>query len=115
MGRHDGEEVGIRGGEGITAAMSPASSLAGNSVTTGGGEPRRRKRRSGLGFFRRLKLDKESLRWRWKFLTSVFKWKRVNLQISLVDDVLFKIASVLEAIVLVATLSFFYLCCGCHF
>ncbi|CAI0451929.1 unnamed protein product [Linum tenue] len=96
--------------------MSPASSLVGDSAGgVAGGEGKRRKRRSGLGFFRRLKLDKESLRWRWKFLTSAFKWKRVNLQISLVDDVLFKIASVLEAIVLVATLSFFYLCCGCHF
>ncbi|CAI0406821.1 unnamed protein product, partial [Linum tenue] len=50
---------------------------------------------------------KESLRWRRKFLTSTLKWKRVNLQISLVDNVLFKVASVLEAIVLVATLSFF--------
>ncbi|CAI0475104.1 unnamed protein product [Linum tenue] len=99
--------------------MSPASSLAGDSVTGGAGGGKagggRRKRRSGLWLFRRLKFNKESLRWRWKFLTSVFKWKRVNLQISLVDDVLFKIVSVLEAIVLVATLSFFYLCCGCHF
>ncbi|CAI0416558.1 unnamed protein product, partial [Linum tenue] len=38
----------------------------------------------------RLKLNKESLRWRRKFLTSTLKWKRVNLQISLVDNVLFK-------------------------
>jgi hypothetical protein len=28
---------------------------------------------------------------------------------------LFKIISVLEAIVLVITLCFFFLCCGCHF
>ncbi|KAK6268510.1 hypothetical protein QUC31_012670 [Theobroma cacao] len=62
--------------------------------------------------FKRL-IKKES--WRWKFLGSAFKWKRLNIQLSFVDDVLFRIASVLEAIFLVATLCFFYLCCGCHF
>ncbi|OMO78564.1 hypothetical protein COLO4_24713 [Corchorus olitorius] len=58
-------------------------------------------------------IKKES--WRWKILGSGFKWKRLNIQLSFIDDVLFRIASVLEAIYLVATLCFFYLCCGCHF
>ncbi|TYH48106.1 hypothetical protein ES332_D10G045600v1 [Gossypium tomentosum] len=56
--------------------------------------------------------------WRWKFLGSAFKWKNMpslNIHLSFIDDVLFKIASVLEAIFLVSTLCFFYLCCGCHF
>ncbi|KAK8330986.1 hypothetical protein V6Z11_A10G043500 [Gossypium hirsutum] len=56
--------------------------------------------------------------WRWKFLGSAFKWKKIpslTIQLSFIDDVLFKIASVLEAIFLVSTLCFFYLCCGCHF
>ncbi|CAN0853926.1 hypothetical protein LINGRAHAP2_LOCUS5767 [Linum grandiflorum] len=60
---------------------------------------------------RKLKFNKESQRWRWKFLSSAFKWKRIKM----VDDALFKIASVFEAIVLVATVGFFYLCCGCNF
>ncbi|KAL9452229.1 hypothetical protein AB3S75_008090 [Citrus x aurantiifolia] len=59
--------------------------------------------------FKRL-IKRESLRW--KFLG---KWKRLNLQISFFDDVLFKIVSVFEAVVLVATACFFFLCCGCHF
>ncbi|XP_030972441.1 uncharacterized protein LOC115992393 [Quercus lobata] len=63
-------------------------------------------------FFKRLRMQTA---WRWKFLGSAFKWKRLNLQLSFVDDVLFRILSVFEAIVLVATLCFFYLCCGCHF
>ncbi|GKU94213.1 hypothetical protein SLEP1_g7739 [Rubroshorea leprosula] len=52
---------------------------------------------------------------RWKLLGSAFKWRRLNLQLSFIDNLIFRIASVLEAIVLVATLCFFYLCCGCHF
>ncbi|WRX27559.1 hypothetical protein QQP08_020046, partial [Theobroma cacao] len=39
--------------------------------------------------FKRL-IKKES--WRWKFLGSAFKWKRLNIQLSFVDDVLFRIA-----------------------
>ncbi|XP_035544743.1 uncharacterized protein LOC108990492 [Juglans regia] len=54
--------------------------------------------------------------WRWKFFFgSAFRWKRLNLKLSFVDDLLFRIASLFEAIVLVARLCFFYLCCGCHF
>ncbi|CAN1167247.1 hypothetical protein LINPERPRIM_LOCUS34671 [Linum perenne] len=85
------------------------------SVTGGEGIPATNEKR-GSWISRRMKVNRESLKWRWKFLTSAFKWKRVNnLQISLVDDVLFKVVSALEAVVLVATVSFFYLCCGCHF
>ncbi|KAJ4837196.1 hypothetical protein Tsubulata_028138 [Turnera subulata] len=76
----------------------------------------KKKMRSILpGFFRRIKANKDSWRWKLKYLGSAFKWKRVNLQLSFFDDVLFKIVSVLEAIVLVASLAFFFLCCGCHF
>lgn len=51
-----------------------------------------------------------------KLLGSAFKWRRVtNLQISFVDDLLFKIVSMLEAVVLGGALCFFFLCCGCHF
>jgi hypothetical protein len=69
-----------------------------------------------MWLFKRLKM-KESWRWRWRlrFLVSAFKWKRLKIQLSLLDDLLFKIISVLEAIVLVITLCFFFLCCGCHF
>ncbi|CAK7350247.1 unnamed protein product [Dovyalis caffra] len=67
-----------------------------------------------MWLFKRLKL-KESWRWRLKFLGSAFKWKRLNIQLSFFDDLIFKIVSVLEAIVLVIPLCFFFLCCGCHF
>ncbi|KAG6583910.1 hypothetical protein SDJN03_19842, partial [Cucurbita argyrosperma subsp. sororia] len=51
-----------------------------------------------------------------KLLGSAFKWKRLtNLQISFMDNLLFKIVSMLEGVVLVATLCFFFLCFGCHF
>ncbi|XP_044497539.1 uncharacterized protein LOC123219598 [Mangifera indica] len=55
-------------------------------------------------------IKKESLTW--KFLG---KWKRLNLQLSFIDDICFKFLSVFEAVVLVSTLCFFFLCCGCHF
>ncbi|KAA3452206.1 hypothetical protein EPI10_034294 [Gossypium australe] len=42
--------------------------------------------------------------WRWKCFGSAFKWKRLNIKRSFVDNVVFKLASVLEAIYLVATL-----------
>ncbi|KAB2026712.1 hypothetical protein ERO13_D06G205000v2 [Gossypium hirsutum] len=63
--------------------------------------------------FKRL-LKKES--WRWKYvLGSAFKWKRLHIHhFSFIDDLLFKIASIFEAIFLVSTLCFFYLCCGCQ-
>ncbi|XP_062026683.1 uncharacterized protein LOC133742967 [Rosa rugosa] len=47
-------------------------------------------------------------------LSSVFRWKRVDLRLRIIDDVVFKILSVVEAVVLVSTLCFFFLCCGCH-
>ncbi|XP_038723784.1 uncharacterized protein LOC120015427 [Tripterygium wilfordii] len=70
------------------------------------------KNQKKMSFLKRIR--KES--WRWKFLGPAFKWKRLNnIRVSFFDDVLFKIISVLEAVVLVATVSFFFLCCGCHF
>lgn len=62
-------------------------------------------------FFKRLR--KESLRW--KFLWPAFKLKRLTLPVSFVNDVVFKVVSAFEAIVLVLTVCFFYLCCGCSF
>ncbi|XP_050383364.1 uncharacterized protein LOC126800117 [Argentina anserina] len=51
--------------------------------------------------------------WPRKF-SSVFRWKRVDLRLTIIDDIIFKILSVVEAVVLVSTLCFFFLCCGCH-
>ncbi|KAI9114646.1 hypothetical protein K1719_014344 [Acacia pycnantha] len=52
--------------------------------------------------------------WRpWRL--SSFRWKRMDLQTTIMDTVVFKILSVVEAVVLVSTLCFFFLCCGCHF
>ncbi|XP_074269690.1 uncharacterized protein LOC141592774 [Silene latifolia] len=58
--------------------------------------------------------------WRWKVLSSRgifrFKWKRLNaMKFSFFHDIYFKIVSIFEAIFLVSTLCFFFLCCGCHF
>ncbi|KAI4295411.1 hypothetical protein L6164_035459 [Bauhinia variegata] len=64
-------------------------------------------------FFKRLRKE-SSLKL--KLLVSAFKWKKVNVfPVSFMRDVIFKVVSVFEAIVLVLALSFFYLCCGCHF
>ena len=56
-------------------------------------------------------------RWPWKlgFATS-WRWKcpSLLLRFSFLDDLLFRILYCLEAVVLVAALCFFYLCCGCH-
>ncbi|KAJ1385318.1 putative transmembrane protein [Sesbania bispinosa] len=51
--------------------------------------------------------------WPWRF--SAFRWKRLDLQTTIMDTVVFKILSVAEAVVLVSTLCFFYVCCGCKF
>jgi hypothetical protein len=76
---------------------------------------------AGIGKIRRSflkKLKKETLRL--KFLwssssSSVFKWNRLTLPVSFMEDVVFKVVSAFEAVVLVLTLCFFYLCCGCSF
>ncbi|CAA0832923.1 Unknown protein [Striga hermonthica] len=49
---------------------------------------------------------------RWKLRTSAgFRWKgRINLRYWVVDVFVFKIISVLEAVVLLAKLCFFFLC-----
>ncbi|KAK7359635.1 hypothetical protein VNO77_01597 [Canavalia gladiata] len=60
------------------------------------------------------RLRKESLRW--KYFWSAFKWKKFStLPVSFMNDVAFKVVSAFEAILLVLTACFFYLCCGCHF
>ncbi|EYU43274.1 hypothetical protein ABFS82_08G130800 [Erythranthe guttata] len=57
--------------------------------------------------------------WRWRRKSSRsdgFRWKKkFNLYHWIVDSLLFRIVSVLEAVVLVSRLCFFFLCCGCHF
>ncbi|KAK4782539.1 hypothetical protein SAY86_016641 [Trapa natans] len=47
---------------------------------------------------------------------AAMRWKKLatSIRVSIFDTVLFKIVSVVEAIALVSTLCFFYLCCGCH-
>ncbi|KAJ8774042.1 hypothetical protein K2173_009473 [Erythroxylum novogranatense] len=88
--------------------MEDESGKSGVKSKSGSGGKRRR-----LWMFGKLKL-KGAWRWRWSFWKSAFKWKRHTFQLSLIDDLMFKIVSVFEAIVLVANLCFFYLCCGCH-
>ncbi|XP_057536574.1 uncharacterized protein LOC130814503 [Amaranthus tricolor] len=66
-------------------------------------------------FVKRL-MTKEA--WRWRVLSSGFrfKWKKLNkFKFSFLQDLLFKFVSVFEAIFLVSSLCFFYLCCGCQF
>ncbi|XP_043814531.1 uncharacterized protein LOC122724076 [Manihot esculenta] len=59
-------------------------------------------------------INKDQL-WPWRISISSFKWKRLDFQLKIIDTLVFKILYVVEAIVLVSTLCFFYLCCGCHF
>ncbi|KAK7260453.1 hypothetical protein RIF29_26508 [Crotalaria pallida] len=66
-----------------------------------------------IWLFKRLR--KESLR-KLKDLFSTFKMKRLtHLPVSFMDNVLFKLVSAIEALVLVLSVSFFYICCGCSF
>ncbi|KAL2930732.1 Transient receptor potential cation channel subfamily V member 2 [Bienertia sinuspersici] len=56
--------------------------------------------------------------WRWRVLSSGFRfrWKRLNMiKFSFFNDVYFKIISAFEAVFIVSSLCFFFLCCGCHF
>ncbi|RID45181.1 hypothetical protein BRARA_I01926 [Brassica rapa] len=53
---------------------------------------------------------------RLKFLgRGGLKWKRLNLKLSFLDSLRFRIMSIIEAMVLVSKLAFFFLCCGCKF
>ncbi len=47
-------------------------------------------------------------------LFTTFRWKRLDFQTIVIKGVVFKMLSVVEAVVLVSTLCFFYLCCGCN-
>ena len=57
------------------------------------------------------KVSRELFSWRF----CAFPLKRLYLQTTIMDTLVFKILSVVEAVVLVSTLCFFFLCCGCHF
>jgi len=64
---------------------------------------------------KRLKKEALRLKFLWQSSSSVFKWNRLTLSVSFMEDVVFKVVSAFEAAVLVLTLCFFYLCCGCSF
>ncbi|KAL3522667.1 hypothetical protein ACH5RR_015501 [Cinchona calisaya] len=53
-------------------------------------------------------------KWRFNSFSPGLRWKRRFTMHWFVDGFLFKIVSVLEAIILVLSLCFFYLFCGCH-
>jgi hypothetical protein len=63
---------------------------------------------------KRLKKEVLRLKFLWQS-SSVFRWNRLTLPVSFIEDVVFKVVSAFEAVVLVLTLCFFYLCCGCSF
>ncbi|CAL0324459.1 unnamed protein product [Lupinus luteus] len=66
--------------------------------------------------FKRLRKETSSSLLRLKFLWYAFKSKKLtNLPVSFMDNVVFKVVSAFEAILLVLSVSFFYLCCGCKF
>ncbi|KAF3561745.1 hypothetical protein DY000_02013509 [Brassica cretica] len=68
----------------------------------------------GKGSFSIFKTRKE--RTRLKFLgLGGLKWKRLNLKLSFLDSLRFRIMSIIEAMVVVSKLAFFFLCCGCKF
>lgn len=61
---------------------------------------------------KKVMMKKDQL-WPWKI--SGIKWKRgLDFQLNIIDNLVFKVLYVAEAVVLVSTLCFFYLCCGCH-
>ncbi|KAF2537935.1 hypothetical protein F2Q68_00020142 [Brassica cretica] len=68
----------------------------------------------GKGSFSIFKTRKE--RTRLKFLgLGGLKWKRLNLKLSFLDSLRFRIMFIIEAMVVVSKLAFFFLCCGCKF
>lgn len=73
--------------------------------------------------FKRLVSKKKKSSWSFKKSAYGLSWKKKNLSLSLIhnyfhwviDNVVFKVVSVFEGIVLVSTLCLFFVCCGCHF
>ncbi|KDP46157.1 hypothetical protein JCGZ_06668 [Jatropha curcas] len=70
--------------------------------------------KKALWSFKKVGIKKDQL-WPWKVSISSFKWKPIGFQLKIIDNLVFRFLYVVEAIVLVSTLCFFYLCCGCHF
>ncbi|CAN6869273.1 unnamed protein product [Brassica oleracea var. botrytis] len=71
----------------------------------------------GKGSFSIFKTRKE--RTRLKFLglgglNTTIK-QRLNLKLSFLDSLRFRMLSIIEAMVVVSKLAFFFLCCGCKF
>jgi hypothetical protein len=97
----------------------------GKRQTWGASKPRERERERGKSIvfsvlvmakktwsLKKVMMKKDQL-WPWKI--SGIKWKRgLDFQLNIIDNLVFKVLYVAEAVVLVSTLCFFYLCCGCH-
>ncbi|PKU82453.1 hypothetical protein MA16_Dca005458 [Dendrobium catenatum] len=71
---------------------------------------------SRRGWFKRLR--RRSSFWPWKLrfsFSSSWRWNRLSqVRFSVLNELIFRILYVLEAIVLISTFCFFYLFCGCH-
>ncbi|XP_013607821.1 PREDICTED: uncharacterized protein LOC106314503 [Brassica oleracea var. oleracea] len=76
----------------------------------------------GKGSFSIFKTRKERTRLKFLGLGGDFQgkinfrgWKRLNLKLSFLDSLRFRMLSIIEAMVVVSKLAFFFLCCGCKF
>ncbi|PKA50179.1 hypothetical protein AXF42_Ash020124 [Apostasia shenzhenica] len=67
------------------------------------------------GWFRRLR-SRRGYRWPWmtRLSSTLRYWKRIPLRFSLLHELSFRLLYVLEGVVLLATVVFFVLFCGCH-
>ncbi|AED95366.1 hypothetical protein AtNW77_Chr5g0130161 [Arabidopsis thaliana] len=61
------------------------------------------------------KTTKERTRLKFLGLGGGLKWKRLNLKMTFLETLRYRIMSIIEAMVLVSKLAFFFLCCGCKF
>ncbi|PKA61230.1 hypothetical protein AXF42_Ash006127 [Apostasia shenzhenica] len=69
---------------------------------------------SAPGWFKRLR-RRRSCQWQLKLsISRSWRWLRLSLGFSVVEDVAFRVISVLEAVALLASISCFFLCCGCR-
>ncbi|CAF2142387.1 uncharacterized protein LOC103853698 [Brassica rapa] len=66
------------------------------------------------GTFSIFKTRKERTRLKFSGLGGL-KWKRLNLKMSFLETLRYRIMSIIEGMVLVSKLAFFFLCCGCRF
>ncbi|OAY38792.1 hypothetical protein MANES_10G042300v8 [Manihot esculenta] len=52
--------------------------------------------------------------WPWRISISSL-WTRLDFQLNIIDNLMFNVLYVVESVVLVSTVCFFYLCYGCSF